>query len=156
MLDQEDAGSHMTSRKLPVALKETPEGNEEGHCSVRETSAERPGAESNMEEETSSGFLLLPSTNHREALAPAAQRSKVKRLLERTADELMVMILPELLSKARDGRRDETARSNADVSAGDMDSCEEVTTQRQPATQQREDVTEDVNERKQKTECQIS
>lgn len=81
--------------------------------------------------------------------------SKVRRLLETTADEIKAMAVPELvLMSLQEGRIgeglqiDKSTGSNTEdleeLSVGDIDSCEEVDEEaaQQPATQQRQSGTE--------------
>lgn len=81
--------------------------------------------------------------------------SKVRRLLETTADEIKAMVVPELVlmslqeGRIEEGRQiDKSTGSNTEdleeLSVGDIDSCEEVDEEaaQQPATQQRQPETE--------------
>ncbi len=95
-------------------------------------------------------YRTLSSNSH------VSQGSKVRRLIEITADEIKAMALPELvLMSLQEGRIfedrwiDESTGSNTEdpeeLSVGDMDSCEEVDEEaaQQPGTkQQRQPVTE--------------
>ncbi|XP_078021892.1 uncharacterized protein lrrfip1b isoform X5 [Epinephelus lanceolatus] len=88
------------------------------------------------------------------ALSLNSQSSKVRRLIEMTADEFKTMAVPELvLMSAQEGRvYDESTRSNSEdqneLSVGDIDSCEEVYEEavQQPAAQQHHPVREVVVE----------
>ncbi|XP_049426388.1 uncharacterized protein LOC125885055 [Epinephelus fuscoguttatus] len=121
------------------------------------------GAKTNKQRGTNRGSqsCIVPAEDavetrlkrHR-ALSLNSQSSKVRRLIEMTADEFKTMAVPELvLMSALEGRvYDESTRSNSEdqneLSVGDVDSCEEVYEEavQQPAAQQRHPVREVVVE----------